>query len=125
MAGMQNLKFSFQFIEPAPYLLEAARKLVDSPDENCRAVAKAVLDVTDAGRKIKDALLENRDADLAPYFDFWFADSIACAQKLLQSDDKEARYLSECLIKLEEAAIKSKEGLLAEFKRLGIKPGGR
>jgi hypothetical protein len=116
MANQQELKFSFHFIEPAENLLEAARKLVDSPDENRRSVAKAVVDVTATGRAIKDALLENRNADLAPYFDFWFADSINCAQKLLHSDDKESRYLAECLIKLEQAAIKSKESLLAEMK---------
>ena len=122
MGEPQKFNFSFSFIEPAANLLEAARHFADSPDENRRAVAKAVLDVTAAGRAIKDALLQNRDADLAPYFDFWFADSVACAQKLLASDDKEARYLAECLIQLEQAAIKSKESFLAEMKRLGIKP---
>jgi hypothetical protein len=124
MSELKKFNFSFSFIEPAPNLLEAARKFAKSPDENRRAVAKAVLDVTAAGRAIKDALLQNSDADLAPYFDFWFADSIACAQKLLDSDDKEARYLAQCLIELEQAAIKSKESFLAETKRLGIKPKG-
>jgi hypothetical protein len=124
MAELQKFSFSFSFIEPAPKLLEAARKFADSPDENRRAVAKAVLDVTAAGRAIKDAIIENRDADLAPYFDFWFADSVACAQRLLDSADEEARYLAECLIRLEQAAIKSKESFLAEMKRLGIKPKG-
>ncbi len=80
--------------------------------------------MTAAGRAIKNAPLENRDADLAPYFDFWFADSVACAQNLLNSDEKEARYLAECLIQLERAAIKSKESFLAEMKRLGIRPKG-
>jgi hypothetical protein len=122
MPEKKEFKFSFQFIEPAEHLLEAARKFADSPNENCRAVAKAVLDVVAAGRKIKNALAENRDADLAPYFDFWFADSVACAQRLLPSDDKQARYLAACLIELEAAAIKSKESFLAEMKRLGITP---
>jgi hypothetical protein len=122
MAERKEFKFTFQFVEPVRHLLEAARKFVDSPDENRRAVAKAVLDVTAAGRNIMDAMLEHRGAYLAPYFDFWFADAVACAQKLLNSEDNEARYLAECLIKLEEAAIKSKEGFLAEMKRLGIKP---
>jgi hypothetical protein len=122
MAELKEFQFTFQFIEPAEYLLEAARKFADSPDENRRAVAKAVLDVTAAGRKIKDALAANRHAELAPYFDFWFADSVACAKKLLNSEDKEARYLAECLIELDKATIKSKESFLAEVKRLGIKP---
>jgi hypothetical protein len=124
MAGAQAFNFSFTFIEPSPHVLEAARNLADSPDENRRAVAKAVLDVTAAGRAIMDALRENRNADLAPYFDFWFADSVACAQNLLTSEDKDARYLAECLIELEQATIKSKERFLAEMKRLGIKPKG-
>jgi hypothetical protein len=125
MAGMQEFNFSFEFIEPEPYLLDAARKFADSPDENRRSVAKAVLDVTAAGRAIKDALLQNRDADLAPYFDFWFADSVVCAHKLLDSDDKDARHLAECLIALEKAAIISKESFLGEMKRLGVKPSDR
>jgi hypothetical protein len=122
MAELKEFKFSFQFIEPAGHLLEAARKFADSPDENRRPVAKAVLDVTAAGRAIKNALMESRNADLAPYFDFWFADSITCAQKLLHSNDKEALCLAECLIKLDEATIKSKESFLAEMKRLRVKP---
>lgn len=124
MAKPQKFNFSFSFIEPAPHLLQAARDSADSLDENRRAVAKAVLDVTAAGRAIKDAQLQDHSADLAPYFDFWFADSVECAHKLLASDDKEARYLAECLIQLEQAAIKSKESFLAEVKRLGIKPRG-
>lgn len=124
MAGPRQFRFGFNFIEPGARLLEAARKFADSSDENRRAVAKAVLDVTAAGRAIKDAILEDRDADLAPYFDFWFADSIECAQNLLVSDEKDARQLAECLIQLEQALIKSKESFLAEQKRLEIKPKG-
>jgi hypothetical protein len=124
MTEPQKLNFSFSFIEPAPHLLQAARKFADSPDENRRAVAKAVLDVTAAGREIKDALVQGRDADLAPYFDFWFADAVAYAQKLLAADDNDARYLAECLIQLEQAAINSKESFLAKMKRIGIKPKG-
>ena len=40
------------------------------------------------------------------------------------SDDKEARHLADCLIQLEQAAIKSKESFLIEMKRLGINPKG-
>jgi hypothetical protein len=114
MAEPQKFSFSFNFVEPAPHLLDAARKFADSPDENRRAVAKAVLDVTAAGRAIKDAMLLGRDADLAPYFDFWFADSIACAKKLVDSDDIEARCLAECLVQVEQATIKAKQSFLAE-----------
>jgi hypothetical protein len=118
----QYFRFSWQYIEPGPRLLEAAQKLADSPDEDRRAVAKALLDVTAAGRKIQDAMGENRDVDLAPYFDFWFADAVSSAEKLLQADDQETRQLARCVIDAEKAIIKSKESFLVEQKRLGIKP---
>ena len=114
--------FSFEFIEPSEDVLEHARKLVDSPDENCRSVAKAVLDVVAAGRAIKDALRQKRSVNLDSYFDFWFADATTCAQRLRKSGDQVSRNLAECLIKLEEATIKSKESFLKEMKRLGVKP---
>lgn len=77
------------------------------------------------GVPIKNAIMENRDADLSPYLDFWFADAVACAEKLLQTDDIKRRgFLALALIDMEKAIIKTKESLLAEFKRLGIKPGG-
>ena len=57
---------------------------------------------------IKKAMEENRDADLAPYLDFWFADAIACAQKLLQYEDAESRNVARCLIDAEQAVIASK-----------------
>src|ERR1700730_2008793 len=116
MAGKKKFQFSFQFIEPAEPVMAAARKFVASPDENYRSVAKALLDVRDAGLAIKNAIVEDRDADLAPYFDFWFADAIGCANKLLQSDDDEARYIAQCLIDTEKAILKSKESFLAEMK---------
>lgn len=122
MTGQKEFQFDFQFVEPVETVMAAACKLVNSPDENRRSVAKAVLDVTAAGRTIKDALVENRDADLAPYFDFWFGDSITCAEKLLHSDDQDARLLAECLIAMEKATIQSKESFLAEMKRLGVRP---
>jgi hypothetical protein len=108
-----------------PSLLEAARKFLDFPDESRRAVAKAVLDVTGAGRDIKAALLSrDRNVDLATYFDFWFGDSVACTQKLVDSGDIEARCLAECLIQMERQAIKARETFLTEMKRVGIKPKG-
>jgi hypothetical protein len=124
MAEEKVFKFDFQFIEPSEAVMAAAQKFRDSPDEDRRCVAKALLDVTAAGRAIKDALIEDRDVDAAPYFDFWFADAISAAEKLLHSDDKEARYLAQCLIDSEKAIIKSKESFLAEVKRLGVKPKG-
>src|SRR5262249_42595452 len=112
----------FQFIEPSEQVLATARAFADSPDENRRSVAKALLDVTAAGRTIREAMQENRGADLAPYFDFWFADAVACAQRLLQEEEPESRHLAQCLIESEKAILQSKERFLAEVKRHGIRP---
>jgi hypothetical protein len=105
--------------------MASAQKFLSSPDESLRSVAKALLDVTAAGLPIKQAMMEDRDAKLDPYLDFWFGDSINCAEKLVHSDDEEVRHVAECLIDAEKAVIKSKESVLAEFKRLGIKPPGQ
>lgn len=122
MAEEKAFKFDFQFIEPSEAVMEAAQKLRESPDEDRRCTAKALLDVTAAGRAIKDAIIEDRDVDLAPYFDFWFADAVSAAEKLQHADDKDARHLAQCVLDSEKAIIKSKESFLAEMKRLGIKP---
>jgi hypothetical protein len=116
-------QFSFRFVEPAEHLLATARAFAASPDENRRAVGKALLDVTAAGVAIKKAIEEKRNADLAPYLDFWFADAVACGQKLLLYEDSESRDLARCLIDAEQAVIASKESVLSEIKRLGLKPG--
>jgi hypothetical protein len=119
----KRFQFSLQFIEPSETIMASARKLVASPDENRRSVAKALLDATAAGLAIKKAMEENRDADMAPYLDFWFADASSNAEQFLHCDDEEARDVAQCLIDVEKAAIKSKESVLAEIKRLGLKPG--
>jgi hypothetical protein len=119
----KRVELSLQFIEPAEHLTATARKFADSPDENRRSVAKALLDVTAAGLAIKKAMENNADADLAPYLDFWFVDSISCAQQLLKYDDAESRNLAQCLIDAEKAVIESKERVLSEIKRAGLKPG--
>ena len=103
----KQFHLSFQFIEPVDRLMAVARTFAVSPDENRRTVAKALLDVTAAGLAIKKAIEENRNADLAPYLDFWFADAISSAQKLLQYEDIESRDLAQCLIDSEKAIIKS------------------
>lgn len=118
----KKFKLTFDFVMPADRVIRIALEHVDSPDENYRSVAKALLDVTAEAGKVKDALTEDRDVDLAPYLDFWFADAIECAKKLLRSDDPDAGDLARCLIDAEKAAIKSKECVLAEIKRLGLRP---
>jgi|SRR5579885_1040174 len=122
MAEEKRFNLTFEFIDPPEHVLATARKFLDSPGEKCRAVAKALLDATAAGQAVRNALTHNQDADLAPYFDSWFADAVNAAQELQRSDDKETRNLADALIVLEQASIKSKENFLGETKRLGIKP---
>jgi hypothetical protein len=117
-------KFSLILIEPAERLMAIARKWRDSPDENRRCVTKALLDVTDLGRVIADNMMNDRNTDLAPYLDFWFADAVACAENLSKYEDAESRDLAQCLIDSEKSLIKSKERVLAEINRLGIRPSG-
>jgi hypothetical protein len=130
-ANKVQFQFSLEYIEPAEYMVSVARKFADSPDENRRAVAKALLDVSAAGLAVKkameprtdteSAMKANTNTDMAPYLDFWFADAISSAQKLLRYDDAESRDLAQCLIDAEKAVMKSKESVLAEIKRLGLK----
>jgi hypothetical protein len=119
-----KFRFKFEFIMPAERIMAVARNNLDSPDENLRSVAKAVLDVTAEASKIKSAMAEDKDADLGPYFDFWFADALNCANQLLDCEEPDARNLARCLIDIERATVKSKESFLVEMKRLGLRPGG-
>ncbi|MBI3821706.1 MAG: hypothetical protein HY289_03390 [Planctomycetes bacterium] len=114
-------RFSLSFVEPAEHLMGIIRTFADSPDENRRAVAKAMIDVSAAGAMIKEAILKNAGCDMAPYLDFWFADALVCARSLLEYDDAESRDLGQSLIDAEKSVIRSKESVLAEIKRLGLK----
>jgi hypothetical protein len=51
--------FSLQIHEPAEYLILIMRKFADSPDENRRAVAKAMTDLSAIGVVLKDAMVAN------------------------------------------------------------------
>lgn len=57
---------------------------------------------------------------MAPYLDFWFADAVACAEKMTKYEDTDSRDLAQCLIQAEREVIASKESVLAEINRLGI-----
>jgi len=60
--------------------------------------------------------------DLAPYFDFWFADAITAANLIESSDNERIRFLAESLIAQEDAILRSKMEFLSEMKRRGIRP---
>jgi hypothetical protein len=117
----KQMNLNFEFIKPTEKLMSLARGLVSSPSEDCRAVSKAVLDVTAEADKVRGKLARDENADLAPYFDFWFADAVECANRLIKDENDDVRYLATCLIEIEKAVIKSKESFLAEMKRVGVK----
>ncbi len=121
MATGQNFNFQFSFVMPTDQVMEIARTHVDSANEDYRSVAKALLDTTEEATKVKDCIEKDIDVDVAPYLDFWFADAVECAKRLLDSGDHDAGLLAHCLIDAEKATIKSKENMLAEIKRLGLK----
>lgn len=120
----KDFSFKLDFVIPADIVVCTANENLDSVDENTRAVSKAILDLTREATKVQAAVAEDGDVDLAPYFDFWFADSIAAANALVKCDDTTAavRDMAEMLIKQEEAVLKSKAAFLKEMKRLGVKP---
>lgn len=120
-AGM-DWRLKMEFVVPTESTLSLARSLSDSPDVDCRAVAKAILDSNTEATIVREGIANNLDVDLAPYLDFWFADALECANRLRRHPDSEIRNMANCLIELEADAIKSKECVLTEIKRLGSKP---
>ncbi len=116
-----NVELSFNFILPLGPVLHLAENSVHSDDENLRSVSKAVLDVAREAKKIQSAFEEDRDVDLAPYLDFWFANTIDAANVLLSSTDETTRNLGKCLIEQEKAITNSKAEFLEEMKRRGIR----
>ena len=109
----RDSRFDLEFIEPAEHLLARARALADSPDTDCRAVAKAILDSNAESTIVREGITNKLNVDFTPYLDFWFADALECANRLLTHPDIETRDMADCLIKLEAAAIKSKTDLFA------------
>lgn len=120
----QKASFDLDITLPGESMLLLARESAASPNEDLRAVAKAVLDVTAEGAKVQQGFETGGSVDLAPYFDFWFADAITAAERLLHADNEAARSLARCLIDQERAILRSKEGFLEEMKRRGIQPSG-
>lgn len=118
----QEFKFKFSFAIPADHLLAFARESVESPNADLCTVANAMLDVTSEAEKIRQGFANNGKVDLAPFFDFWFADAIDAAKRLKKSPDDNTRHLADCLITQEQSIIESKEDFLTETKRLKLKP---
>lgn len=113
----ESFRFSFSFTKPVERIIQIAQRFLESPNEQRRAVAKAVLDITREGAAIFDGIQKPGTVDVAPYFDMWLGDAIDAANELLRSDDKDDRDLAKCLLDQERDIIKSKEIFLVELKR--------
>ena len=118
----QKVSLNFDFVIPADLIVTTANKNLTSTNENIRAVSKAILDLTREATTVKNGMTASGNVDLAPYFDFWFADAVAAANALLNNEDNNIRYMAECLIEQEQAILKSKTAFLEEMKSRGIKP---
>lgn len=121
-AEPQKASFDFEVVIPTDMVVLAAKKHTDSDNENVRAVAKALLDLTAVSTMIRDRIKNRQPVDLAPYFDFWFADAITAANLIESSDNESIRFLAKSLIAQEDAILRSKMEFLSEMKRRGIRP---
>jgi hypothetical protein len=118
----ERVEITFDILIPSNNIVSAARNHIDSNLEHVRAVAKALLDLTAVASKVKNALALGEDIDLAPYFDFWFADAIDAANAIKDSSDESVRYIAETLIEQENLVLRSKTSFLAQIKKLGYPP---
>lgn len=114
------MKNEFEFLDLSEMVLKAAKDHIGHQDENIRAVAKALLDITDVATELRLQMAKPGIVDLSPYFDFWFADAITAAIANMTSDDKTIRYLSRALIDQESAIIRSKTAFLEAIKNRGL-----
>jgi hypothetical protein len=121
----QEFRLDLKFNAPTGRMMAIAQAGLASPDESFRVVAKAIIDLTSAMRSLEKEMVADGDVNLDPYLDFCFGDALDHAHQLLKRDDDDARNLAQCLIDMEKAVVKSKENVIAEIKRLGIKPPGK
>ena len=115
------MSLQFDWVRPSNLIIAVACDGVDSTEADVRDVSKALLDLIAEAARIQMGILADGSVDLAPYFDFWFADSIVAANRLLSHDEETIRLLAECLICQEQSLIESKESFLKSMHRLGIK----
>lgn len=116
------IELQCDLVIPNEVILQTAREHLNASSEQVRCVAKAILDLTDVTRSVKEALAANRSCDLSPYFDFWFADAIPAATALQNSPEKYISYMAKCLLKQEQAVDRSRRIFLIEMKRRGLTP---
>jgi len=115
----KEIDISFQFIIPADPILEAARKMAESPNADEQTVGRCVLKLTDVTERTKAAVedVESQEKyDLSVYFDFDMGDSLAAAQRLMVSGGKEAKNVAQTLQSQADAIAASKTAFLKATK---------
>jgi len=108
---LKKVNFSFQFIVPAEAVLEAARKMAVSGNQDEQQVGETLLDLTEVTEKTKAAIADvasQAEYDLAVYFDYKFGDALEAAKRLQSSSDKNDRYVAETLLRQSDAILSSK-----------------
>jgi len=117
---LKHVDFNFRFIVPAETILDTARRMMTSTNPDEREVGKSVVKVTEASNKTKAALEDSagdEKYDLAVYLDFNFGNSLEAAKRLVNSIDKEVRYVAETLIAQCKAVKNSKASVQAATQK--------
>jgi hypothetical protein len=108
---LKEVSFSLEFIDPADEVLDAARKMGDSSNQEERAVGNALLELTDITRKtqtaINDASEDSYDF-FAVYLGYKFGDSLETAKRLSSSPDPSVRNAARTLLSQADAVAASK-----------------
>lgn len=99
-----------EFTVPTEMVLESARKMASSMNNDEQTVGKTLLELTDitkrtmaampaVGRSEATATTDTAMAtfDLAVYFDFDFGESLEAAKRLALSPNEQVRYVAEAL----------------------------
>jgi hypothetical protein len=86
----REVSISFQFVAPADRVLEAARQMAASSDQDERLVGQAVVELTGITNRMMAAVSDTaskENYDLAIYFDYKFGDSLQAAKRPRWSED--------------------------------------
>lgn len=119
-------KMDFRFVIPTDVVLSNANDLLMSDNQDHRDIGKVVTDLTVIQKTIQESIqhemTNDGTVDLAPWFDYWFGDTIETAQRLKDSPQIPVSHVAHVLLDQESAIIHSKESFLKEMKRLDVRP---
>jgi hypothetical protein len=115
----ETANLQFQFIVPGDDLLDYARQVSATGTQEQKDVAAAVLRLNEIARDLIPRIQNQTGANLAPYFDFWFGDSVEAAQRLMASPSELDQRLGDVLLKQENVIAGSRHIYLSEAKRVG------